>query len=195
MGEAARHFLDTRILPTDEIGVLSYSALNRLQVHLFLTTDHQKIWDFISKIGLSDSSKRIEDLEDKYQRELAAGNLADARPEATLTRPTPAVPAFEMAELWRLSIISYIESLTALSYALRSIPGQKNLVFFSEGIPYPVVYSPVPTEITKKYENLLREMQTSNVSVYSLYTGGIKLGDTQLGAWTLSKMAYETGGQ
>jgi len=195
MGEAARRFLDTRILSTDEIGVLSYSALNRLQVHLYLTTDHQRVRDLVAKIGLRDSSQRIEDLEDKYQRELEAGNPADARPEATFITPTPALPKLNLAEMLRFSLISYIDSLTALAYALRSLPGQKHLVLFSEGIPYPVLYAGGLSGLGEKWENLLKELQTANVQVNALYTGGITLGDTKTGAWTLSKTTYETGGQ
>lgn len=141
MGEVARNFLDTQVLPTDEIGVVSYSLLKRLQVHLYLTTDHQKVRNFVSKIGLRDSADRFEDLEDKYQRELKAGGLADARPEAKLTLPMPEMPGLDMAEMWRLNHLTYIECLTAFAIALRSIPGQKHLVLFfrrgplSGGIP------------------------------------------------------------
>jgi len=197
MGETARRLLDTQVLPTDEIGVVSYSLLNRLKFHLYLTTDHQKVRNLVSKIGLRDSAERFEDLEDKYQRQLKAGGLADARPEAKLTLPMPDMPGLDVAEMWRLSTITYIESLTALAYALRSIPGQKHLVLFSEGIPYPVLYYfPVAvSDLGRKYENLLKELGTSNVSVHALYTGGITLGDSQTGAWTLAKTSYETGGQ
>ena len=194
MAEAALRFLDTQVLSTDEVGVFSYSPLNLLQIHLHLSTDHQRVRTFVGKIGLRDSSQRFEDLEDKYQRELDAGGLADARPEMKLTKPTPDLPSFNLKDMWALSVQTYVDSLTALSYALRSIEGQKNLVLFSEGIPYPVIYQGRP-ELREQYENLLKDLQTSNVSVYSMYTGGITLGVTQLGAWTLAKTSYETGGQ
>jgi hypothetical protein len=45
------------------------------------------------------------------------------------------------------------------------------------------------------YEILLKELQTSNVAVHALYTGGITLSDWLTGAWTLAKTSYETGGQ
>jgi VWFA-related protein len=197
MGETARRFLDTQVLPTDEIGVISYSLLNRLKFHLYLTTDHKKVRDLVAKIGLRDSNQRFEELEDKYQRELKAEGFADARPETKYTQPMPDLPALDMAEMWRLSTITYIESLTALAYALRSVSGQKHLVLFSEGIPYPVLYPQFPpvSELGKKYEILLKELGTSNVSVHALYTGGITLSDPETGAWTLAKTSYETGGQ
>jgi VWFA-related protein len=187
MGEVVRNFLDTKILPTDEIGVVSYSLLKRLQVLLYLTTDHEKVRNLVSKIGLRDSADRFEDLEDKYQRELKAEGFADERPETKFTQPMPEMPKLDMAEMWRLSANSYIECLTALAIALRSIPGQKHLVLFSEGIPYPVCPH-------RSYEILLKELQTSNVAVHALYTGGITLSDWLTGAWTLAKTSYETGG-
>ncbi len=195
MGEVARNFLETQILPTDEIGVLSFSFLKRLQVHLYLTTDHEKVRKLISKIGLRDSTDRFEDLEDKYQRELKAAGLADERSETKYSQPMPEMPGLDMAEMWRLHSLHYIDGLTALAIALRSIPGQKHLVLFSEGIPYPVAYPPGTSAKFNRYEILLRELQTSNVAVHALYTGGITLSDWLTGAWTLAKTSYDTGGQ
>jgi VWFA-related protein len=194
MGETVRHFLDTGILPTDEIGVVSYSILNRLKFHLYLTTDHKKVRDLVAKIGLRDSNQRFEELEDKYQKELKAEGFADPRPETKFAQPMPDMPALDMAEMWRLSAKTYIDSLTALAIALRSIPGQKHLVLFSEGIPYPVLY-PLAAGPQHPYEILLKELQTSNISVHALYTGGLTLSDWLTGAWTLAKTSYETGGQ
>jgi VWFA-related protein len=195
MGEIARKFLDTKILPTDEIGVFSYSLLKRLQVHLYLTTDHEKVRKLVSKIGLRDSAERFEELEDIYQRELKAEGLADERGETKFTQPMPEMPKLDMAEMWRLSAGQYIDCLTALAIALRSIPGQKHLILFSEGIPYPMLYSVAVSPKFHPYEILLRELQTSNVAVHALYTGGITLSDWLTGAWTLAKTSYETGGQ
>ncbi len=195
MGEVVRNFLDTKIMPTDEIGVVSYSLLKRLQVHLYLTTDHQKVRNLVSKIGLRDSADRFEDLEDKYQRELKAAGLADERPETKYTQPMPEMPKLDMAEMWRLNYLHYVDSLTALAIALRSIPGQKHLVLFSEGVPYPVAYPVALPAKYHPYEILLKELQTSNVAVHALYTGGITLSDWLTGAWTLAKTSYETGGQ
>jgi VWFA-related protein len=195
MGEVARHFLETQVLPTDEVGVLSFSLFKLLQINLNLTTDHRKVRDLVSKIGLRDSNQLLEDSEDAYRRKLAAGNIADARPEAKTTLPTPEMPELDMKEVWRRSAMTYVDCLTALAWALRSIQGQKNLILFSEGIPYPVAYPLFPDPLTWKYENMLKEMQTSNVAICSLYTGGITLGDSQTGAWTLSKTSDDTGGQ
>ncbi len=195
MGEVARNFLDTQVLPTDEIGVISYSILKRLKFHLYLTTDHEKVRRLVSKMGLRESADRFEELEDQYQRELKAEGFADERGETKYTQPMPDMPELDMAEMWRRSMRVYTDSLTALAIALRSIPGQKHLVLFSEGIPYPVAYPLGTSAKFNRYEIMLREMQTSNVAVHALYTGGITLCDWLTGAWTLAKTSYDTGGQ
>ena len=196
MGEVALHFIDTQLQPTDEVGVLSITTFKLLQIHLPLTTDHKKVRDLVAKLGPRNANQQFEDPEDEYKRMLEAGNIPDARPEGKTTMPTPDLPETDTYEMWRLSSMTYVDCLTALAWALRSIQGQKNLIMFSQGIPYPVVYPLLPTPLTWKYENMLKEMQTSNVAISSLRMHqGITLGDTKSGAWTLSKTADDTGGQ
>jgi len=196
MGEVALRFIDKQLQPSDEVGVVSITTFNLLQIHLPLTTDHKKVRDLVAKLGPGYANQQFEDAEDEYKRMLAAGNLPDARPEAKTTMPAPALPEADTYEMWKLSAMTYVDCLTALAWALRSIQGQKNLIMFSQGIPYPVVYPLLPTPLTWKYENMLKEMQTSNVAISSLRLHqGITLGDTQSGAWTLSKTSDDTGGQ
>ena len=195
MGEVAKHFLDTAILPGDQVAVLTLTALKLLQVPIDLTTDCGPIQKYVAKIGLSDSSKRAEDLEEEYQRQLKAGGLADARPEGQFARKLPEPPSVDIDEMAKLSYMTYVDCLTAFALFLRSVPGPKHLVLFSTGIPYSIAYPLYPTELTWKYENLIKELATANVAVHVLRTAGIQLGDTQTGAWTLQKTSYETGGQ
>jgi len=196
MGEVALHFIDTQLQPSDEVGVVSITTFKLLQIHLPLTTDHKKVRDLVAKLGLRHSNQQFEDPEDEYKRMLEAGNIPDARPEAKTTMPTPDLPESDTYEMWKLSAMTYVDCLTALAWALRSIQGQKNLIMFSQGIPYPVVYPLLLTPLTWKYENMLKEMQTSNVAISSLRLHqGITLGDTKSGAWTLSKTSDDTGGQ
>ncbi len=195
MGEVAKNFLDTAVLPGDEVAVLTMTALKLLQVPIELTTDHEKIRRYVAKIGLSDSSQRSGDLEDEYQRQLKAGDLADARPEGQFARKLPEPPAFDVDEMNKLSYMTYVDCLNAFALFLGAVPGPKHLVLFSTGIPYSIVYPSAPNELTWKYENLIKTLATSNVAVHALRTAGITLGDTKTGAWTLDKTSYETGGQ
>lgn len=75
--EAALHLIDTQLHPTDEVGVLSYSANKGLTFHEYLTTDHQKVRQVVQElVSLKRISGRAEKLEDKY-----AGSLDRIIPE------------------------------------------------------------------------------------------------------------------
>lgn len=205
--EAALNFLDTKLYPLDEIGVASYSGLRRLQVHLSLTTDHQKVRRLVATIGERESSERNEDLEEKYQRELKSGGFADARPEMKLTKPMPTAPGFNLEASERHQAEMCLDSLTAFAQALRYVQGQKYLVFFSEGIPYRTLYrgdriglangKPADqfAELRNKHQNLLKELATSNVTVYAIHTGAISAAPEIERSGTLQMMAYATGGR
>jgi len=195
MGQAALHFLDAHVRPEDEVGVISISSLKLLKIELPLSRDHARVRDYAAKIGLDGANQRFEDEGEEYARNLKAGNPADTRPEGKLSGPVAEAPEPDTEPSWRLNAMTYVDCLTALAWALRSVQGQKNLLLFSYGIPYPTVYPFMPTPLSRKHENMIKEMQTSHVAISSLFTGGITLNDSQTGAWTLAKTASETGGE
>jgi len=211
--DAALKFLDTRLSPLDEIGVVSFSWLKRLRVHLYLTTDHQKVKALVAKIGARDSSDRNEDLEDKYKRALDSGQLADARSgKLSFEKVLPPEFKLEYEERWQAN--NYLDSLIAFAQALKYEQGQKHLILFSDGIPYRTLYrgdkislqdGKPPnqfSELSAKSETLLKELAASNIAVYALDTytdpiwGGISSAPAlETGAGTLQKMSDATGGR
>ena len=64
--EAALHFIDSQLLPTDEVGVLSYSGLEDLDLWEYLTTDHHKVREVVESFGLKKLAGRVENLQEKY---------------------------------------------------------------------------------------------------------------------------------
>jgi len=64
--EAALHFLDTQLQPTDEVGLLSYSATRSLTLHEYLTTDHAAVRKIVKGFGIEEIVGRAEDFEAKY---------------------------------------------------------------------------------------------------------------------------------
>ena len=50
--QAVLHFIDSRIQPSDELGVLTFSALKGLTLHSYLTTDHKKTREIIENLGI-----------------------------------------------------------------------------------------------------------------------------------------------
>ncbi len=62
-------------------------------------------------------------------------------------------------------IITYSKKIRDLAKALRYVPGQKHIVFFSSGIEYLAL-----SQIMRDYEEMTKEMAASNCTIHSVYT-------------------------
>jgi hypothetical protein len=62
--DAALKFLDTEMRPTDEIGLITYSANRGLVLHEYLTSDHGRIRKIVEGFGLGHFTGRAERLTD-----------------------------------------------------------------------------------------------------------------------------------
>ncbi len=132
----ALDFLDRRLGPRDQVAVATFSGLKGLQVPLLFTSDLKAVRGLVGRIGAFEQSGRIEEIEDRRQQNLKDGAYADARPENVLTWNVPTATGFNPEAEQRHLIRMYLDNLLALARALRYEPGQKHLVFFSEGAPY-----------------------------------------------------------
>jgi VWFA-related protein len=203
----AMDFLDKRLGPRDQVAVATFSGLKGLQVPLLFTSDIQAVRGLVGRIGAFEQSGRIEELEDRYQQNLKDGAYADARPEGVLTWNVPIATGFNPEAEQRHLIRMYLDNLLALARALRYEPGQKSLVFFSDGAPYRSIWrgdqmavdakgnSPSQfAEIRNLAEELLKELASSNVTVFALNTSEPDARPELLRGGTLGKMAQATGG-
>jgi VWFA-related protein len=210
IGEAALHFVDKNLLPTDEVGVLSYSGIQRLKIHEFLTTDHKKVRKIVESFGLHSFVGSVEDFVERYNREVGAGGFREAREDSTLTlgfppsRPgtgeTVSVAPAGKQTAGRLNARFFIESLAVLAQALRYLPGQKNLILFSGGIPGSLFYnieSGDPNgDLRSNFENLCKGLATANIAVYAIKADALSpVPENLTGAATLTRMASATGGK
>jgi VWFA-related protein len=217
--EAALHLLDAKLLPTDEVGVLSCSGQRSLQVHQWLTNDREKVRRILQVFGLHNAAESGLDAEEKYQQDLKAGGFADARPEKKTSYQSAAAkpePKFRLGGMERWIARNYMWSLKALAQALRYLPGQKTLVLFSGGIPGPLinrepvskserssldlsVYNPLEDmnmDLRRTYSDLCAELADANVAVYAVSTDPLNpASESKTGAATLREMANTTGGQ
>jgi VWFA-related protein len=216
---AALHFLNTSLLPTDEVGVISCSGQRSVQVHQFLTREHERVRRVVQSFGLGSAAETALDAEERYELGLKDGAAADARPEATTSRQLPGAkpePKMRLAELERWTARNFTWNLRSLAQALRYLPGQKTLVLFSGGIPgrlinrEPVSRSERGTLDLSVYDNLsdmnrdlrdaysdaLAELASSNVAVYPINTDPpTAASEMRTGAATLREMAKTTGGR
>jgi len=182
---AARRFLQTEVQPGDEIALISYSMLRGLRVHEFLTTDHSKIKAALSAITSKEIVGRADEVEQAYWM------MADMNFKNNDVVPNMEAQRRESAQQAR----GYFEALARLADALRLVQGEKNILFFSSGVPSSLVNSgrravtadarivestsqqstgstfDIPnSELRAFQENMLKELSAANCSVYSFDT-------------------------
>jgi VWFA-related protein len=214
--EAALHFIDTQLQPTDEVGLLSYSAARSLMLHEYLTTDHSAVRKIVTGFGIHEVVGRAEDFEAKYWNLLKGENPRDASsaghvfdPEREQFKELEVIK--RQREESKLQAYNFIRKMTDLAKAVRYIPGHKSLIYFSSGVPYsvftgiPPPYNPaVPVQfesahLVSHYEDMLKELSSANCTIYALDT--IKLSSVldsdpaTRGTYTLQQMTKATGGK
>jgi VWFA-related protein len=135
---AALHFLEGKVGPDDEVGILTYSMFKGVQVHEYLSRDHAKIREVVASMGSKDIAGRASEIEMQYwllaQEPLAGGGAGGT--QAALPQKTADANRQESKRIAQ----TYILRLTALAKALRYIPGQKHFLFFSSGVPSSIIY-------------------------------------------------------
>ena len=149
---AALKFIDGEIRPTDELGLVTYSVGQGLVLHEYLTSDHARVRAIVDGFGAKPRAGRAENLTQYiYTSDLAA---LPSPKEGRATVPDPENQFYEgMARLQaggemgtsgRQNYVDqarhFIISLQHLAKALRYIPGFKNIVLFSSGIPRQYLY-------------------------------------------------------
>src|SRR4030067_2477070 len=141
--QAALHFIDSQLQPTDEAGVLSYSATKSLRLHEYLMTDHRKVRDIVQAFGMKEIAGRAEDFEAKYWSLLKEENPKDASSSGYVFDPDEQRKKElgflrNQREEAKLQTYNFVRKMTDLAKALRYIPGHKSIIFFSSGVPYSV---------------------------------------------------------
>lgn len=160
--KAALHFIDTQLVPTDEVGVLSYSTTKGLFLYEYLTTDHAKVREVIDQIGFKEILGR-------------AGQFLEDLESIKITKSTKirerlkALTGFK--ELARIQSdfesLQFSSALKDFAKALRYIPGYKYIIFFSIGIPGGALHAYL------QHEKMLRELGASNSPVFVVNAEGL----------------------
>ncbi|MBM3294491.1 MAG: VWA domain-containing protein [Candidatus Aminicenantes bacterium] len=207
--KAALKYLESSLLPTDEVAVLTYSLFGRLRILEYLTTSHAQARRAVEKLGVADAFGSVEGA---GEGEVSSGGAVDARTATAESRASTnpgqeggAAPAHGSDA--RYQARRYIAHMTALAQALRYVPGQKTFVLFSKGIPFPLVYPKeggfrrdLNADIRVAHEAMLAEFATSNIVVYPIDTTELDafklmVPESARGAATLRRIAQTTGGE
>jgi VWFA-related protein len=221
---AALAFLDQQLLPTDEVGVLSYSVNKFLTIHEILTTDHDKVKDAVRGIGREGILGRAEDVEQSYWgtiQEMLRPENEDMSLAETLEQRFAFNPIRMDRLLSKQQVLIFIRVLKELAQALGRIPGHKHILFLSTGIPASIFEGDTSKKtpglrdfifqdafadmkLSDQFEEMIRLMGASDSSVSPLYAEGTNSGSgpefgfrdrQQLGKTTLQRMAAGTGGK
>ena len=171
--QAALHFIDNQLQPSDEVGIISYSVLKQLTLHEYLTTDHQVIRQVVEGIGGIGRVGRVENFEAMLYQQMTGESALDASQygnsvldslpahlseQPGLTQST--IDAFASGDVvsntrfqrdeYRNQIRNLFSRIIDLSKAFRYISGNKHIIFFSSGIPYSVIHG---IETTNPYQS------------------------------------------
>ncbi len=185
--KASLHFIDTQLLPTDEVAVLSYSALRSLTLHEYLTTDHKKVREVVDAVDKGQVGGRAFEIEEQYwknrdieyQKGRVEGDEVFQTSEADHWKLRSVQERERMAS--KNQALNFLTKMTELAKAMRYIPGQKNVILFSSGVPTSLIQGtgqPVGIanldfgdyRLRTKSEELLKEFSSSNCIVFSFDT-------------------------
>ena len=185
--DSAIRFIENKLLPSDEVGVISFSGRRAFKLYEFQTRDRLKIENTIESFGLQDLNPVI------------PANDVDKRfvdRKFIITDQAVWAEVQESAEL--IIARNFVWALASFAQSLRDLPGQKNIILFSGGIPINIYNRPERSKYHDNidYPQLYKEMTASNIVVYSSYIGPrdeeAKYTDKII---ALKDMAIATGGQ
>ena len=208
--QAALHFIDTQLQPSDEVSILSFSVLKGLTLHEYFTKDRQAIRNVVNQIAAQGRVGRVENFEAILWRKLSGVEALDASEPGlsqSSSNPFSLLGRLEHKELMKRMLLK----ITELAKALRYIPGHKHILFFSQGIPYSLIHGiqvGTPTTmklfgpdrfLINKYEEMLKELSNANTTVFSLNTEALatdmNVPETMKGELTLRRISQYTGGK
>lgn len=179
---AARHFIDTRIQPTDEVEVMSYSWMSGLELHEYFTSDMDKVKKAIKNIsglkgpGTGGSGPTLAREQTRVEAGAGRGERTGDEEDHSLSvrRLSSSIPVSSVnpeIENLHFRTKTFIDGLKELAQSLRSIPGIKNIIFFSNGIPSSFLFGGSQT-LRENYEEMDREFAASNSPVHAVSMRG-----------------------
>jgi VWFA-related protein len=138
--KAALHFLDTQVIPGDEVALLSYSMLKGVTVQEYLTVDHEKVREAVAAVTAKAIAGRAGEVEEQYWRQVSIGAPSESDTRSTASFDRQARDIARARQESKIAAKNYILRLAALAKALRLVPGQKSFILFSSGIPSSLIY-------------------------------------------------------
>ncbi len=139
---AALKFMEKSILPTDEISLITYTAMRGLTIHEYMTRDHERVRKIIESFGLKSVAGRAENLANffysdtlmSFQGDQVSTSLEDSffvdQARLQTGRMLDSVRRQGYVDQARF----YLAAMNNLAKSLKTVPGYKNIILFSAGL-------------------------------------------------------------
>jgi VWFA-related protein len=179
---AALDFLDKQVRPEDQVGVLSYSAKLGLTLQEYLTSDHERIRQVIEGLGAGKFLGRAWQIQGEGLKEHIAMDNALAEGGGPRSKGDGGPGMTERLLTSETSIVKkeafgFASQISDLAKTLREMPGIKNMILFSSGVPnYALFGSKTFKDETNRawgnallrdsYNEMCKELAGSNIAVY-----------------------------
>ncbi|MDI6845638.1 MAG: VWA domain-containing protein, partial [Candidatus Saccharicenans sp.] len=139
---AALKFMEKSILPTDEISLITYTAMRGLTIHEYMTRDHERIRKIIESFGLKSVAGRAENLANFFYSDTLMsfqGDQVSTLPEDSFFVDQARLQTGRMLDsVRRQGYVDqarfYLAALNNLAKSLKTVPGYKNIILFSAGL-------------------------------------------------------------
>lgn len=140
--KAALNFMEKSILPTDEISLLTYTAMRGLTIHEYMTRDHERIRKIIESFGLKSVAGRAENLANFFYSDTLMsmqGDQVSTSPEDSFFVDQARLQTGRMIDTVRRQgyvdqARFYLAAMNNLAKSLKNVPGYKNIILFSAGL-------------------------------------------------------------
>ena len=197
------HFFDTQLQATDEICLFTISSHGGLKILQYLTTDHNKVREIISSFqdvgGERDGGGGVSIADEPMgSHSITTYNIRREHQDNVLSRDTVESSVQRQARGGRLhapliKARHFLDYMKLLSKALQYIPGNKYVLFFSQGWSSPFAKK---VFFRRTFSEVSQEIATAGVPVYSIDTnpgiGGYSIKKKNV---ALDHLSQVTGGK
>jgi len=195
---AALHFLDNQVKPGDEVALVTMSMMSGQRFREYFTSDVAKVKQSVAMLSSRDIAGRADQIEQAYWQIAGMAKEFEGGPAEQEKLEKARVGLEGQRKESKLQGEDYVLALTNLAKAVRLVPGQKSLIFFSTGMPYSLIYGnpsvggsggtayssgisvaklSAPsqfdignTRIRSLHEQLLKELSAANCALYTFDT-------------------------
>ena len=152
---AVLEFMDTKVLPGDEVSLYTLSSLGGLTLHEYLTTDHDKLRRTLAKLrdvpGITPVADESSGAHEPMGMEVMNAEIFGRHGGHSGTGSR-----------------NHFAEIAAWAKSLRAIQGQKNVILFSQGFGGAVIRP--GDSANSLFQLMTRELATANAPVFTVNT-------------------------